>query len=357
VEVVLPQPGSTMQPAQQPVRDPVAPIANCPVNVAPISNCPVDVATGVSVALVTVIIWFLLSMTMSRLVLFIQPIYPSHILPVPFSSQGTPIMDTGEMFNWPDGDVVLRSTHDAETRDFRVHRLCLSYASPVFKDALTDPRCTCSSTTVCLINMDDPPRAVELILRFIYSSPVPVVLDDLATVSEALTIANTYQIEVARSQLRSSLVRLAETEPLRVYAIAYRFGFENEMKIASKNMLSINIPALTELPDEFKSVPATEYHRLIRLHTRYRDEAMAVTTKSLPGIFDAIGEAFGVLQFVEPSALGEKITGAAMIKPIIDIIMKGTPLDYGVLALVMVLVLRLRGVRGLFALFSITSMP
>jgi len=258
VRFVVPEPEPTTKLERPPIQDPVTPS----------SSCPVGVAAGVLAALVIIIIWFLLSMTTSsQLVLFTQPICSSHILPIPFCSWGTPIVDTGEMFNWPDGDVILRSTHGDKTRDFRVHRLFLSYASPVFKDLLTVPQCTSTCTTICRVNMDNPPRAVELILQFIYPSSVPPVLDDLATVSEALVIANTYKIEAARSRLRSSVVKLVETEPLRVYAVAYQLGFENEMKVASTHTLSINIPALTELPDEFKCIPATEYHRLIHLHS------------------------------------------------------------------------------------------
>jgi len=322
VEFVAPQPVPVTKPEQQPIQDPIAPIPERRVNVA----------TRVLAALVIIIIWVLLSMTRSQLLLLAHPICSSGILPIPFCSWGSPIMDPGEMFDWPDGDIILRSTHNTKTRDFRVHRLFLSCASPVFKDLLTVPQCTSPPTTVCVFNMDDPPRAIELILRFIYPSSFPPVLDDLTTVSEALIIANTYKIEVARSRLRSSLVRLAETEPLRVYAVAYRLGFENEMKVASTHTLPINIPALAQLPDEFKFVPATEYHRLIYLHTRYRNEAMAITTRSQPGVFDALAGAFGILRFVGSSATGEAAR-AAMLKAIVDIIMKGTPLDFGSLAL------------------------
>ena len=331
-----------------------------------------------SVAFGTAVVWFLLSIITSQLVFFAQPMCSSHILSIPFCSwgafggsltgtgfgqsldvplsdmeckdptaagpsdpvddaKGTPIMDPLDTFSWPDGDVILRSTRNTESRDFRVHRLFLSIASPVFKDMLTSSRSSSPAAAVYLVNMGDPPRAVELILGFIYPSSVPPVLNDLATISEALIIANTYKIEVARSRLRSSLVKLAETEPLRVYAIACRLGFRDEMKIASRQTLSINLPALSRLPDEFKHVPATEYHRLIGLHARYRKEVMAITVKSLPSLFDAIAGAFDVLQLVRPSSgkrdRGTGMAGAVMKKPILDIVAKGTPLDYRSLAL------------------------
>ena len=185
--------------------------------------------------------------------------------------------------------------------------------------------------------MDDPPRAVELILRLIYPSSAPPVLDNLAIISEALNIAKAYKIEVAQSRLRSSLMEFVKMEPLRVYAIACRVGFWDEMRIASTNTLSIHLPGLTKLPDEFKLIPATEYHRLIRLHTRYRKEVVAVTIQSLPGIVDAIVGAFDISQYVGSSADKRgrmaEINGAFMKNAIIDVILKGTPLDYGSLAI------------------------
>ena len=38
-------------------------------------------------------------------------------------------MNSGGTFNWPDGDVILRATHGAETSDFRVHKLFLSFST------------------------------------------------------------------------------------------------------------------------------------------------------------------------------------------------------------------------------------
>jgi len=45
------------------------------------------------------------------------------------------IMDSNsEMLSWPDGDVIPRAIQGTESREFRVHKLLLSFASPVFKD-------------------------------------------------------------------------------------------------------------------------------------------------------------------------------------------------------------------------------
>ncbi|KAF9643879.1 hypothetical protein BDM02DRAFT_3132119 [Thelephora ganbajun] len=77
--------------------------------------------------------------------------------------------------------------------------------------------------------------------------------------------------------------------PRRVYAMTCRLGFGGEMKIASSLTTSIHLPGLTELPDEFKLIPATEYHRLILLHVRYRKEVGAIASNHQSGILQKKG--------------------------------------------------------------------
>ena len=194
-------------------------------------------------------------------------------------------MNLGGMFNWPDGDVILRATHDGQTRDFRVHKSFLSFSSPVFKHmfATQQPQ-SVSPDGVDIIEVADSPRALEVILRFIYPSPSPPIIDDLTVLSEALVLADEYNIEVARAQLRSSFIEFAKTEPLRAYAIACRLRLTDEMKIASFHTTSIHLPSISELPEEFKFISATEYHRLVLLHARYRREVEAIASRTpLPG--------------------------------------------------------------------------
>ena len=226
------------------------------------------------------------------------------------------------MFNWPDADVILRATHGTDSRDFRVHKPFLSFSSPVFKDMFKLPKPSpTASNGADVVDVADPPHALELILRYIYPSAVSPVVGDLSLLQEALIIADKYDIEVARLRLRSSLKRFARSEPLRTYAIACRLGFEDEMKIASSHTTSIHLPGLTQLPDEFRSIPATEYHRLILLYSEYRKEVEAVAAHS-PLMGNAFLDFFGLREdlSVRDSAR------AAMWKRFVDLIGEGTPL-------------------------------
>ena len=51
---------------------------------------------------------------------------------------------------------------------------------------------------VDVVAVADPPQALELILRFMYPSRASPVVDDLTVLSEALVLADKYDIDVAR---------------------------------------------------------------------------------------------------------------------------------------------------------------
>lgn len=166
-------------------------------------------------------------------------------------------MSSDETLNWPDGDVILCATHGNDSRDFRVHKLLLSLTSPVFKDMfqLAQPSSSAPGL-VDTIDVADPPRAVEAIIRFIYPTLESPEIDDLTLLSEVLAVVEKYDFAAVRSRFRKSLVEFANTESLRVYGIACRFKYEDEMKIASKHTTSICLPELDELPEELKFIPA-----------------------------------------------------------------------------------------------------
>ncbi|KAF9644316.1 hypothetical protein BDM02DRAFT_3122098 [Thelephora ganbajun] len=182
-----------------------------------------------------------------------------------------------------------------------------------------------ATSNVDTIDVIGPPRALEVILCFIYPSTDPPTINNLTLLSQVLVLADKYDIGVARSRSQTSLVRFARTEPLRVYAIACRLGFEDEMRIASLRTTLIHLLGLAELPDEFKLIPATEYHRLILLHVRYRKEAKAIATTPSQTPASIKGSFFGV-------NLGAVI-GETMRRPVVESIRGGTPLNYESLVL------------------------
>jgi len=218
-------------------------------------------------------------------------------------------------FNVPGGDITLR-THGSPNREFRVHKLILSLASSVFRDMFDVPQPkpdahAGSEADIEVVDMIDPPQALELVLKLIYPLPPPSV-DSLDLLVESLVITDKYNIESARARLRLELHKFVDQAPLRVYAIASRFGFGEEAETASTLTIRTYLPALTDLPDDLKYIPATSYHKLVVLHEKRRKE-----------IEDAID---GVL--FEPACLECKVAKALaeprMRTKLVRIICRGT---------------------------------
>jgi len=94
-------------------------------------------------------------------------------------------------------------------------------------------------------------------------------------------LADKYDIEAARSRLQPRLVELVKMEPLRVYAIACRSRFEDKVKIVSSHTTSIDLSELTRTPNEPGFIPATEYHRLVRLPKKQYRDVTAIAIRSV----------------------------------------------------------------------------
>jgi len=180
-----------------------------------------------------------------------------------------------EEFNVPDGDIILRTQGPPNHHDFRVHKLVLSLASPFFRDmfGIPQPRQDALNVEIEVIDVTDPPRGLDLVLRLIYPFPPPNV-DSLDLLVEGLVITDKYNIEGARARLRESLRKFIKETPLRVYAIAARFGFDEEAEAAASLTTGVFLPSLTDLPNDLnlKYVSAPVYHKLIVLHEKHRDE-------------------------------------------------------------------------------------
>jgi hypothetical protein len=247
-------------------------------------------------------------------------------------SPRTIIMNSEGTFSRPDGDIILRATHGTQICNFRVHKLSLSSSSSVFRDMFRIPQpSSAPSNGADVIDVTDPPQALELVLRFIYASFDMPVIDDLSLLPEALAITDKYDIPVVRSRMRSLFKRFAVAEPLRAYAIACRLGLEYEMKFASSHTMSIHLPGLTELPPEFKLIPATEYHRLVLLHSRYRQEVAAIANH-FPVVPPMINSS---RSWARSRGNKRRMAIEATRKHFVNCIMEGVPLNHRSLTLSM----------------------
>jgi hypothetical protein len=62
-----------------------------------------------------------------------------------------------------------------------------------------------------------------------------------------------------------------------VYAIASRFGFFTIAEAVSNHLLSsVNLTGIPQLPDDFESVSAIHYHKLVRQRVQYLEKVVKI---------------------------------------------------------------------------------
>lgn len=158
------------------------------------------------------------------------------------------------------GDLIIRTAQDTR---YHVSSAILSFASPFFRNLPGAPPDEDVEATLVVPEQD---ATIEILLRLTYPIPDPV-LYDLDDFTEAYVAAQKYNLEVATEALKKMLSRFTEDEPLRVYAIARRFGLEKEADIAANNACRSS-PQDWPHCEEFEHITAAQYHELLQYHRR-----------------------------------------------------------------------------------------
>lgn len=196
-----------------------------------------------------------------------------------------------EPFDHPDADVILRSS-DKEPVDFRVFKLFLSLASPFFAMIFTLPQPNSPvyveelEDGVPVIQMSEDRRTLHLLLQFCY--PIALLdvprlssLQELQSVTEA---AFKFEMDGVKRFAKKTIVepRFVESQPLRVFAIACRFGWVAEAKIAARHTLRQPMMNSSYF-EELVHITAAAYHRLQQYH-RICGEVAASRAKMQPAL-------------------------------------------------------------------------
>ena len=161
-----------------------------------------------------------------------------------------------------DADVVIRA---AGTRDFRVHKVILSLASPVFKDMLTLPQPPADNPddTLPHIDVEESAETWEDILLTIYPTPNPVIysLDDLESLLHA---AKKYEMQsIIDTHKRSFEYHVfIQENPLRLYAIACACGFEDQAKYVARHADRLAVTRHFKAGDT-RGLDLGSYHNLV----------------------------------------------------------------------------------------------
>ncbi|KAK7030463.1 hypothetical protein VNI00_014048 [Paramarasmius palmivorus] len=186
-------------------------------------------------------------------------------------------------FNSPDADIVLRST---EGTLYRIPSFVLRTTSGFFSSMLSLPGATSDHTDDHPIPIPHSDRVVEIVLLMLSGLEIPP-LHTLSYdhIEEILNLTETWDTPGPQSIIRSGLTAPAFlNQPLRLYAISSHFGWEHELKLASKYTLDMDLyaqehqPALQRLSSQYLLA-------LFNLHRARRDKLKELLDD--PSVFHA----------------------------------------------------------------------
>ena len=175
-------------------------------------------------------------------------------------------------FDAPDTDTILRSS---DGKEFRVHKVILSLASPVFQGMFGLPQPPEPPSQIPTIDVPESSDILAPFLQLLYPRSPPKV-QDIATWATLYATAEKYSAEMVMETLRDMLIpRFLDTSPVRVYALASHWGFEEEAKIASRRILTIDI--LKDFPqDDAELMGGVACQKLYHLHVTRCEAAQAL---------------------------------------------------------------------------------
>ncbi|GBE80623.1 hypothetical protein SCP_0303380 [Sparassis crispa] len=180
-------------------------------------------------------------------------------------------------FDDADADIIIRSSDGV---DFRVYKVVLSKASPVFKDMFTLPAekpAQISQLSIPVVSVTEDSRTLENLLRMCYPVAQPV-LTRLEDVHAVLDAAKKYMMDQLVQGLKDALMAFATKEPFRVLCVAYSFRFEDETRLAAKGTLQLFMRPLLPKPTELCLIPSTVLYNLMQYHDRCTEAALGVFT-------------------------------------------------------------------------------
>ena len=190
--------------------------------------------------------------------------------PEPFSLPQSPMPDaaslpeqtTPEPMQFADGDVVLRSS---DGQDFKVHSIVLREASPFFRDMFRLPKVSGASAAYAPILMTETTNVLNDLLRWIYPTNTAPTVDRISHALDLLRAVEKLQIEshVVKRALNAYIV--AQSHPLRAWALATRFGYAEARKDAVRKYLATDEDFMDDIPTEMEFVDAKAYMQLVRV--------------------------------------------------------------------------------------------
>ncbi|KAF8635031.1 hypothetical protein AX15_000569 [Amanita polypyramis BW_CC] len=138
-------------------------------------------------------------------------------------------------------DIILRSS---DFIDFFVMRSFLCFVSPHFSDVLPQVQVADKATTkngLSVFTVAEDSKTLRELLLLICPSIEEARLDSLEAYFKIRMAAQTYKMSIVNHKLEKLMVTSPwmRNQPLRVFAMSIRFGWEEAAKVAAQNTLAI----------------------------------------------------------------------------------------------------------------------
>ncbi|KAI0056150.1 hypothetical protein BV25DRAFT_1832532 [Artomyces pyxidatus] len=205
------------------------------------------------------------------------------VLPLPsLSTQSAlpAINDAAAPFDDEHADIILRSSDDV---DFRVHKLILRLASPIFSDMFSLPSPVPTSLAadetrhgLPVVKLAEDANTLDFILRWSYPVATPKVAE-LRTITLILDAARKYGIDALYASLAADLSRAVDSDALGVFAVATSFGLEVVAALAAVHSLALPLELLDSA--ELSHLSIYSYNKLLQYRFACGKSASAVTKK------------------------------------------------------------------------------
>ncbi|TDL26548.1 hypothetical protein BD410DRAFT_700864, partial [Rickenella mellea] len=172
-------------------------------------------------------------------------------------------------FSSPDAEIVFLSSDGVL---FRVHRLVLQLGSGFFQAMLDMPRDADEAQSNAPILVHDDSNVFAALLDIIYPHRQTPALDSLDFALQILQTAENYEMhkvtEIVKYIIQSRQVYFLQ-QPIDLYNIANRYGWEDVAKVASTATLKINLHDTT-VSESVKRLESAPLWKLVDLHWRRR---------------------------------------------------------------------------------------
>jgi len=180
-------------------------------------------------------------------------------------------------------DIVLQSNDGVH---FRVFKLILSLASPIFADMFSIPLPSSqqSSNEIQVVVLSEHSTALDVVLRHLYPvrTPDAVTLRDASVLAE---FAHKYQVDALEKFIAHYLMENVKQDPVGVYAIAARYGYKDMGAKAAQSCLRLPFSRLKS--PNVRCATAELHAELLGYHVACGEAASAVTSER--GWFSSLG--------------------------------------------------------------------